>query len=130
MKRGGTTPPGKSFLYRSLPFWLASQVSRILVVIVPTLFVLIPALRFIPTAYQWQIRMRIYRAYRSLLKIEKEIGAHLTLKDRKDLSGRLDHVEKTLNKMKVPASFGNDFYTLRGHIASVRNKLTGSAPAH
>ncbi len=121
---------GKSFLYRSLPFWLASQVNRILVVIVPTLFVLIPALRFIPTAYQWQIRMRIYRAYRALLRVEKEIAAHLSPADRKNLSGRLDHIEKTVNKMKVPASFGNDFYTLRGHIASVRNKLADDAPAH
>jgi hypothetical protein len=52
---------GKSFLYRYLPFWLASQVNRILVVFVPMVVVLIPSLRSIPALYRWQVRLRLYR---------------------------------------------------------------------
>ena len=46
--------------------------NRILVVFVPMIFVLIPGLRFIPTVYRWQIRLRIYRSYRALLVLERE----------------------------------------------------------
>jgi hypothetical protein len=119
---------GKSFLYRSLPFWLASRVNRILVVFVPMIFVLIPGLRFIPTAYQWRIKLRIYRSYRALLVLEREMFGPLTPEKRDQLLGRLDHIEKAVNKMKVPASFADQFYGLRGHIVFVRDRLVGSTP--
>jgi hypothetical protein len=37
---------------------------------------------------------------------------------------RLDLIEKEVNKMKVPASFGDQFYVLREHIRFVHNRLT------
>ena len=118
---------GKSFLYRSLPFWLASRVNRILVVFVPMLFVLIPGLRFIPTVYRWQIRLRIYRSYRALLVLERESFTPSTPEKRNEFLSQLDRIEKVVNKMKVPASFADQFYGLRGHIAFVRGRLVGSA---
>ena len=121
---------GKSFLYRSLPFWLASRVNRILVVFVPMLFVLIPGLRIIPTAYQWRIKLRFYRAYRALLMLERGVAAPSTPENRAKLLSRLDHIEKAVNKMRVPASFANQFYGLRGDIAFVRAKLVASAQLH
>jgi TRAP-type uncharacterized transport system substrate-binding protein len=121
---------GKSFLYRSLPFWLASRVNRILVVFVPMLFVLVPGLRLIPSAYQWQIRLRIYRSYRALLSVEREASANITPENRKELLTRVAHIEKTVNKMKVPASFADQFYVLRQNIIFVRNKLTATPTPH
>ncbi len=121
---------GKSFLYRSLPFWLASRVNRILVVFVPMLFVLIPGLRFIPTIYRWQIRLRIYRSYRALLVLERESFAPSTPEKRAELLGHLDRIEKAVNKMKVPASFADQFYGLRGNIGLVRNKLIDHPQSH
>jgi hypothetical protein len=117
---------GKSFLYRSLPFWLASRVNRILVVFVPMIFVLIPGLRFIPAVYRWQIRLRIHRSYRALLVLERESFAPSTPEKRKEFLRQLDHIEKVVNKMKVPASFADQFYGLRGHIVFVRDRLTGN----
>jgi hypothetical protein len=121
---------GKSFLYRSLPFWLASRVNRILVVFVPMIFVLIPGLRFIPSVYRWQIRLRIYRSYRALLVLERESFAPSTPEKREELLSQLDHIEKAVNEMKVPASFANEFYGLRGHIVFVRDRLMGSPESH
>ena len=119
---------GKSFLYRSLPFWLASRVNRILVAFVPMLFVLVPGLRLIPALYQWQIRLRIYRFYRGLLSIEKRASASTASENREELLTRLAHIEKSVNKIKIPASFADQFYVLRQNIIFVRNKLT-AAPA-
>lgn len=121
---------GKSFLYRSLPFWLASRVNRILVVFVPLIFVLIPGLRVIPTVYRWQIRLRINRSYRALLVLERESFAPSTPEKREELLGQLDHIEEVVNKMKVPASFADQFYGLRGHIVFVRDRLMGSPQSH
>jgi TRAP-type uncharacterized transport system substrate-binding protein len=121
---------GKSFLYRSLPFWLASRLNRILVAFVPMLFVLIPGLRLIPTVYQWQIRLRIYRSYRALLSVERGAFASPTPQNRDELLTRLGHIEKTVNKMKVPASFADQFYVLRQNIIFVRNKLVAIPAPH
>jgi NMT1-like family len=121
---------GKSFLYRSLPFWLASRVNRILVAFVPMIFVLIPGLRVIPTVYRWQIRLRIYRFYRALLVLEREMVAASAPENRENLVSRLDHIEKAVNNIKVPASFADQFYGLRGHIDFVRDKLVAGAQAH
>jgi NMT1-like family len=116
---------GKSFLYRSLPFWLASRVNRILVAFVPMMFVLIPGLRLIPMVFRWQIRLRIYRWYRALLALEREVLAHSSSKDSEEFLRRLDHIETAVNRMKVPASFADQFYALRGHIIFVRDSLMG-----
>ena len=80
---------GKTFLYRSLPFWLADRVNRILVVFVPMLFVLIPGLRIIPTAYQWRIKLRFYRSYHALLVLERDMAAPSSPENRGKLLSRL-----------------------------------------
>lgn len=118
---------GKGFLYRSLPFWLASLVNRILVAFVPIVVVLIPVLRIIPVLYRWRMRLRIYRWYRLLLVLEQDLQDRVASEKREELLGRLDHIEEAVNRMKVPASFGDQFYVLRQHISFVRNRLLGSA---
>jgi hypothetical protein len=114
---------GKTFLYRSLPFWLASLVNRILVAFVPMVLVLIPAMRFVPAAYRWRVRLRIFRWYRGLLKLEWDALGDLTSEQREALQRRLDHIEQSVNQMKVPASFAGEFYALREHIGFVRGRL-------
>lgn len=115
---------GKSFFYRILPFWVASMVSRALVVIVPVLVVLIPGFRFIPALYQWRMRLRIYRWYRILLALEQELLAQSTPERCSRVLKELDEIERSVNRMKVPASFADQFYILRGHIGFVRDRLT------
>jgi hypothetical protein len=118
---------GKSFLYRSLPFWLASVVNRILVAFVPLVVLLIPGLRAIPALYKWRIRLLIYRRYRAVLAVERDIIADMPKDHLEKLVTQLDTIEASVNLMKVPASFGEQFYTLRQHIDFVRNRLTAVA---
>ena len=114
---------GKSFLYRYLPFQLASLVNRTVVVLVPMIVLLLPALRVIPAIYRWRFRSRIFRWYRALLMIEQVLITQLAPEKRKALLERLDNIEEAVNKMKVPASFADQFYGLRGHITFVRARL-------
>ncbi|NBV22080.1 MAG: C4-dicarboxylate ABC transporter substrate-binding protein [Proteobacteria bacterium] len=118
---------GKSMLYRSLPFWLAALLNGILIVFVPLIVVLIPAFRFIPTLYRWRIRLRINRWYRALLALETDLSEHTTVEKREALLLRLNQIESAVSKLKLPASFGDQFYGLRGHITFVRDRLTANS---
>ena len=115
---------GKSFLYRTFPFWLASLVSRILAVIVPIALLVIPGLKIVPAVYRWRIQSRIYPWYKVLLELERDaFNPSLDTERREELLRQLDHIENTVNKIKIPASFGDLFYGLRGHISFVRERL-------
>jgi len=114
---------GKSFFYRFLPFSLASLINRILVVFVPLVVILIPVLRSIPMLYKWRIKLGIFRWYRALLALEKELFAQNSIQRNDEFAKRLNEIEDAVNKMKVPASFADQFYGLRGHIDYVRERL-------
>jgi hypothetical protein len=42
---------------------------------------------------------------------------------RAELLKKLDDIEANVNRIVVPASFGDLFYGLRGHVTFVRNSL-------
>ena len=68
--------------------------------------------------------MVLNRRYRLLLAVEREARVQMTPEKLSELNVRLDGIEQTVNKTKVPASFADQFYNLRGHIQFVRAKLT------
>lgn len=117
---------GKGVIYRTISsFWLASLLNRLLVVIVPVLLVLVPTFRLLPLLYRWRILLRIYRCYRPLMRLERESHTVLADEQRGILLNRLDEIERTVDGLKVPASFANQFYDLHHHIAFVRARLKG-----
>ncbi|HUL42255.1 MAG TPA: TAXI family TRAP transporter solute-binding subunit [Burkholderiales bacterium] len=117
---------GKSFLYRHLPFWLASFADRMLVILVPIVVLLIPGLRMTPALYRWRVRSRINRWYGALLALERDMRAATVPENREEMLGRLDDIEKAVNRMKMPRSFADQFYALREHIIFVRTQLMDS----
>lgn len=118
---------GKSFLYRTFPFWLATLIARVLAVLVPLLLLLVPALKIAPAVYRWRIESRIYRWYRVLLELERDaFKPSADPRHREELLRQLDHIEAAVNRIVVPASFGDLFYGLRGHIDMVRANLLRS----
>ena len=119
---------GKSFLYRTFPFWVASLIARTIAIVVPIALLLIPALKMVPAIYRWRIQSRINRWYRVLLELERDaLKPSNDPQRRKELLRHLDHIEHTVNRIAVPASFGDIFYGLRGHISFVRETLMPKA---
>ena len=41
---------------------------------------------------------------------------------------QLNAIEASVNRIVIPASFGDMFYDLRGHVDFVRNRLMAEAP--
>lgn len=117
---------GKSFLYRTFPFWLASLVAKVLAVLVPLLLLLVPAFRVVPALYRWHMSSRIYRWYGALRRLEQQaLKPSVTPAQRATLAQQLDEIEAAVQRIEVPASFGDLFYGLRGHIGAVRQRLAG-----
>ncbi len=115
---------GKGFLYRTFPFWLASLVARVLALLVPVVLLLLPALKFAPMIYRWRVESRIYRWYQVLLELEREaFKPDVDAARREELLRQIDHIEAAVNRIVIPASFGDVFYSLRGHIDFVRHNL-------
>lgn len=114
---------GKSFLYRTLPFWLASIGDRTLVLLLPLAVLLFPAMRLIPALYRWRVRSRIYRYYGALIAIERGALADSTEEERKQLFAELDHIEASLSRLRMPLAYADAFYVLREHVGFVRVRL-------
>jgi hypothetical protein len=120
---------GKTFLYKYLPFGLAGLLTRVLVAFVPALVILIPALKLIPAAYKWRLRMRLYRRYRAMLALEREVEqSPMSQAQRDDLQKKVDEIEEDVNQMKVPASFADQYYALRTYVVFVRQQLVAKVP--
>jgi TRAP-type uncharacterized transport system substrate-binding protein len=120
---------GKGFLYRSLPFWLASLADRMLVLIVPVIVLLIPGLRMVPWLYTWRIRSRLFRRYGELMALERSAMDATRPQERQQLIQRLDDVERAVNNTKMPLAFADQVYVLREHIRFVRDKLAQGSVA-
>lgn len=115
---------GRSFLYRSFPFWIASLIERVLAIVVPMTIILVPGFKIAPAIFRWRVVSRIYRWYAVLQRIERDADAGPLDAGRCDaLLARLEHVETTVTRLVVPPAFGDLLYGLRSHIAVVRESL-------
>ena len=115
---------GRSFAYRYLPFWLASLLTRALVVLVPIFVIVIPSLRYLPQLYNWRIRSRIHRRYGELMAIEREALLAMSPERRAALLDRVDEIERSVIAVKMPGSHGETLYRLRELLRFVRDRLS------
>ena len=121
---------GGQFLYKRLPFWLASLIDRVLVVMLPLLVIVVPATRIAPQLYRWRVRSRIYRWYGALMVIDREmLAGPQTPEMRQRIGKRLDEIEHAVNDLKTPLSFADQLYVLREHVGLVRGRLRSSSGA-
>jgi TRAP-type uncharacterized transport system substrate-binding protein len=113
---------GEQFLYKWLPFWLASLLDRLLVVLVPLIVAVVPITRLLPALYRWRIRSRIYRWYGALMRIERDLQLQASPEQRAALVAHLDDIARAVRELQTPASFGDQLYVLRDHVAAVRRR--------
>jgi hypothetical protein len=115
---------GPPFLQRYLPFWAASLIDRLKVMLLPLLVLMLPLFRVMPPIYNWRMRARIYRWYDELERVEERLAAGE--KDTARLAEELDRIEVEVQRVKVPLSFTDQLYHLRNHIELVRRKLAAA----
>jgi hypothetical protein len=118
---------GPPFLQRYMPFWVANLIERLLVLLVPLIVVLIPVMRIMPAFYNWRVKSKVFRWYRELRRVEVEARRHPDDYNTAELLARLDEIEAGVESARVPLTYWDYVYTLRGHIDLVRARLTHSS---
>ncbi len=111
---------GPPFLQRFLPFWAASLVDRLKVMLLPLLVLLFPLIKVMPPIYTWRMRARVYRWYDELEQAEAGLadGSH----EAAWVHDELDRIESEVRRVNVPLSFTDQLYHLRQHIELVRRQ--------
>lgn len=114
---------GKPFLQRYLPFWAATLIDRMVVMLVPLIAVLIPVFKVAPGLYSWRVRSRLFRRYGELKFIEAEVESNPERHSRAEWLERVDDIERDVNRLPTPLGYSDMFYTLRSHIELVRQAV-------
>lgn len=114
---------GKPWLQRFLPFWAATLVDRMVVMLIPLFAVLIPVMKIAPGLYNWRVKSRIYKRYGELKFIEAELEADPGKLTRAEWIRRVDAIEAAVNHMAMPLAFSDMIYTMRVHLGLVRKAI-------
>jgi TRAP-type uncharacterized transport system substrate-binding protein len=114
---------GKPFLQRYLPFWAATLVDRLVVMLIPIVALLVPIIKFAPALYGWRVRSRIYRRYGELKFLEADLEQDPKRHSRAEWLARLDAIENDVNHIPTPLAFSDMLYTLRSHVELVRDRV-------
>ena len=113
---------GPPFLDRYLPFWAATFINRVLVILLPLAALAIPLSRIAPAVYTWLIKSRIYKLYGELRFLEMRLRS-ARQDELPSLRKELDAIDYKVNNMRLPVSFSSHLYELRSHIGLVRARL-------
>ena len=113
---------GPPFLQRYLPFWAASLIDRLKVMLLPLVLMLLPLMKIMPPIYQWRMSSRVYRWYKELARVDLQLSGHPP-GDRDKLAAELDRIESEVRHVNVPLSFAHQLYHLRQHIDLLRQRL-------
>jgi TRAP transporter TAXI family solute receptor len=121
---------GRRFLQRYLPFWAATLVDRMLVLLIPLFALVIPLSRIVPAVYGWQVRSRIYKWYGQLKFHEEAWRRDPAARPREEWLKEIDALEARVNRIRTPLAYANQLYILREHIGLVRRSMqrTGEPP--
>jgi TRAP transporter TAXI family solute receptor len=114
---------GPPFLQRFMPFWAATLVDRLKVMLLPFIILLIPLLKIVPPAYNWRVRSKIYRPYKDLQDLDARIRENLPIDDLDDCMAELKKIEFEVKKINVPLSYSEPLYNLRLHIELLATKI-------
>jgi uncharacterized protein len=113
---------GPPFLARYLPFWTATLVDRVKVLVLP-LLVLVPLARLAPQVYKWRNRSKIIKRYRDVVDVDQALALKPTREQCAALLERMDRIEEDVRSLKVPLGYADAHYHLRMHADLVRRRV-------
>ena len=114
---------GPSFLYRYLPFWLATLAERAIIILVPLAAVLLPLFHYLPQLLRWRVRSRVYRWYGELALLERDVAERTGALPTEKWLADLERIERAVARIHTPSGYASEAYTLREHIALVRRAV-------
>ena len=118
---------GPSVLHRYLPFTLAAYLERVIVLLLPVVFVIVPLTNLLPRIYRWRVRSRIYHWYGELTLLERDVRTREGELPIEKWLVDLDRIEQSAARIRAPLSYASEAYTLREHVGLVRRAVMAKA---
>lgn len=114
---------GDSFLEKIFPFWIASNIDRLKILLIPLLTLFFPLAKGFFPLYTWTMRSKIYKWYKKLKEYDNNIES-LEIKELNDTLLLLQHLKNEIEKeTSVPPAFMGEYYNLILHIDLISNKI-------
>ena len=114
---------GPPVLQRFLPFWLASLVDRLKIMIIPLIMLMMPLIRMAPPLIRWQTRRKIYMWYKELRHIDQKTIQGMSKDEARQSIDLLQQLEQQIAQVGVPLSYMEEYYNLRLHLNLVRSRV-------
>ena len=115
---------GPPVLQRIMPFWIASLLDRLKIMVIPLFMLLMPLMRVAPPLVRWQTRRKIYLWYGQLGKIDQKSIHGMNIVEAQESLNALKHLEQQIADVGVPLSYMEEYYNLRLHLNLVRNRVS------
>ncbi|PVY27954.1 TRAP transporter TAXI family solute receptor [Paraburkholderia silvatlantica] len=116
---------GQPFLYRSLPFWLASVIERRLLILVPFAALLIGLLQALPRLLEARMKKRLVVWYREIKALEDEVWSNSepTRSQIAQWSEEIENIDANASRIRIPYRYFQDVYALKQAIGVVRDRI-------
>ncbi len=115
---------GPPLLQRYLPFWAATLVDRLKVLLLPLIALMIPLMRILPPTYRWSVRKRIYHWYEQLQLIDQSSTEIPTEANLELCLANLDKMESEVREVEVPLAYAHELYVLRQHVDLLARQIS------
>ncbi len=114
---------GPSTWHNLLPYWMAAQVNRLLLLTLPILFLLVPLLRVLPMIYAYFRGWQVWQHYGRIREIETQLGPHSSAAELTELSEELQAVDERIAQLRLPPAYRQTAYHARMHIDLVQKRI-------
>jgi TRAP transporter TAXI family solute receptor len=119
---------GPPVLQRLLPFWLASLVDRMKIMIIPLIVILMPLIRAAPPLVRWRTRRKIYLWYARLRLIDQKAILGMSAEEAAQSLQELELLEQQVALVGVPLSYMDEYYNMRMHLNLVHSQVLAIVP--
>jgi len=114
---------GDTWLEKIFPYWIASNVDRLKILLIPLLTLLFPLFKGVFPLYRWSIRSKIYKWYDKIQSIDKRMD-DLTLVQLKENLVEVEKLKREIrHETKVPLSYMGEYYDLIMHLEVLISQL-------
>jgi TRAP transporter TAXI family solute receptor len=114
---------GDTWLEKIFPYWIASNIDRLKILIIPLLTLFFPLFKGVLPLYNWTMRSKIYKWYEEV----KEIDTNINNSNKEELNKKLKKIklldEDIEKETKVPLSYMGEYYNLQIHIEYIKHKI-------
>ncbi|WP_170426922.1 TAXI family TRAP transporter solute-binding subunit [Ruegeria arenilitoris] len=114
---------GPSTWHNWLPYWIAAQINRVLLLLLPFFFIVVPLMRLLPLAYAYAMRWRVWQHYPEIRDIEQELANDPDADALQDMQSHLSALDERLATLRLPAAYRQGQYDARLHVELVQKRI-------